>query len=127
MCHCCSEARSGHGGPMRRNVSSFKELRSVAPADSLSTEVKHFSLTTLKVVSPKYDIFKSLVIFQINSSSVVFNILIYLGFEIGHLLTCLKSICVYMCTYLYLCIYFPPNWMYISFANFHKLVLRNSL
>ena len=48
---------------MRRNVSSFKELRSVAPADSLSTEVEHFSLTTLKVVSPKYDIFKSLVIF----------------------------------------------------------------
>ena len=68
---------------MRRNVSSFKELRAVAPADSLSAEVEHFSLTTLKVVSPKYDIFKSLVIFQINSSSVVFNILIYLGFEIG--------------------------------------------
>ena len=79
---------------MRRNVSSFKELRAVAPADSLSAEVEHFSLTTLKVVSPKYDIFKSLVIFQINSSSVVFNVLIYLGFEIGHLLTCLKSICV---------------------------------
>ena len=48
---------------MRRNVSSFKELRAVAPADSLSAEVEHFSLTTLKVVSPKYDIFKSLVIF----------------------------------------------------------------
>lgn len=49
MCHCCFEARSGQGGPMRRNVSSFKELRSVVPADSLSMEVEHFSLTTLRL------------------------------------------------------------------------------
>ena len=48
---------------MRRNVSSFKELRAVAPADSLSTEVENFSLTALKVVSPKYYTFKSLLIF----------------------------------------------------------------
>lgn len=48
---------------MRRNVSGFKELRAVAPADSPSTEVENFGLTTLEVVSPKYYTFKSLLIF----------------------------------------------------------------
>lgn len=52
MCHCCFEARSGQGGYMKRNVSSFKELRSVVPADSLSMEVEHFSLTTLRGCQP---------------------------------------------------------------------------
>lgn len=47
---------------MRRNVSGFKELRAVAPADS-PTEVENFGLTTLEVVSPKYYTFKSLLIF----------------------------------------------------------------
>lgn len=109
MWHCCFEARSGWRGPMRRNVSGFKELRSVAPADSPPTEAENFGLRILEVVSPKYYTFKSANFLDKQCFSVVFKILIYLGFENRHLLTCLKSICVYMCMYLYLSIYFPPN------------------